>query len=562
MKTRILLGLLSFVSISAMAQNVIRIRPQHQKEHIYTLKEGERFYHSESKLFFQTDGVNYSFRTALKGSFYLHERGKAKKRLSFGVQRWYYPNRYKNCRVTRKDNKFTVKHLKSGRSYGPFKYSRFLFDKNLKQNRTSTNYTTASDLHAFCYSKILVSDSAFTGQPEGREYYIVVPGEKSIGPYESAEICMGTAQDLVYKYSIGDSVYLNENGKIHGPYDEVVYAKGNPDQVSPRGSSSLFFYKTNNIWYASHPDLQEYSLNARPQYSVNFYTAYIREKENEKCQIFPNGEILPYTREHFFSQNRLLDDLEFNWINESVYPQQYEVRYQDSLLGVFSKGISTSLGGSPENQSDFFYQGLVKCDSLGQSDSIAERLYFFSPTKGWVGPFKDERINRIYFIGETSALHSYSDSTLKFQDGRFYEQVVATHFTDPASDWWMLKREGYYDQPYKNGKKYSGNKLPEKFDGYRTPNKSYVLVKQNGEEFIKTKNSNRLIGPVSSGSEIAVSNDAKNYAEGLRNGNFIWINNKLISEGFNLVYNEQLEAFHWFNIDEKKRIYLHTYELN
>jgi hypothetical protein len=561
MKIRISLGIIGLFSFAATAQNVIRIRPQHQIEHIYTLKEGEHFYRKESNLDFMFDGVNYSFRTTLKGKQYLHENGKSKKELLSNGFSWYYPNRYKNCRVSRKDYLFTVKHHKSGKSYAPFYWGRFFYNENMTPTKSNSNYTTTSNLHAFYYYLHDNSDTTIAIHKRERMYYVVVPGDEPIGPFQDAEIYKASRDELVYSYKLDDSAYLYENGVIHGPYEDVFYIKGDEERPNPRTVNSIFYYQKNGVWFGSHPNLKPYSFSRRPQFSGSNYTVLVIELENKQGAIYSNGEILLNTNEEFHSMNWFLDNMEFNKV-EKTFPYQYEVSYKDSLLGAFEKVNTVQLINACMFDKDHFRQGVKRCDTLADGTVKDEEIYFYSPSEGWIGPYQNSKMTRVYFTGETTVAHNYMDSTLQFQDGRFYDQVVAAEFTNANGDWWMLIREEYYDQPYKNGVKYSGNNLPNSFLSYRTPDKTHVLVYKGDEQFVKTKYSNKLIGPVSPRSEIAISKDALNYAEGLRAGNVILINKRAISEGFNLVYNDKSDAFHWINIDEKNRVYLHTYELN
>lgn len=565
MKIRIILGILGLFSFAAAAQNVIRIRPQHQIEHIYTLKDGENFYRKESELGFLFDGVNYSFRTTLNGKQYFHEKGKAITLLNINGGAWLYPNRYKNCRVTKKDNMLTVKHNKSGKSYGPFYWGRFIFNEKLKTSRTDSDYRTPSELFAFYYVLKDESNSALSATRQPREYYIVIPGEEVLGPFKDAAIYKATEDELIYSYRLEEGKYLYENGVMHGPYEDLIYITGNEDRPLPRTENSLLYYQTNGVWYGNHPDLKPYSFSTRPQFHSNYYSAKVIELDNQNCCIYSNGEILLSTHERFYNMNWFLDDLEFNKssiLNKRGFPIRYEVSYHDSLLGVFQKVNNVQFFNSSMHDKDHFPIGLKRCDTLENGNYKDDSIYFFSPTEGWIGPYEDKKMTRVYFTGETTVAYNYRDSTLKFQDGRFYDQVVAADFTSSTKDWWMLRREGHYDQPYKNGVKDKGQNLPNSFLTYRTPNKPHVLVFKGAEQFVKSRYSNTLIGPVSPRSEIAVAKDGVNYAEGLRAGGIILINNRAISEGFNLVYNDKLDAFHWINIDEKNRVYLHTYELN
>jgi hypothetical protein len=554
------------MSYLASAQNTIRIRPPHQIEHIYTLKEGEHFFRKESKLDFKFDGVNYSFQTTLKGKHYLHEKGKTKKTLfSNKDQIWYHPNRYKNCQISKKDHLLTVKHNASGKSYGPFQWGRFVYNEKLKPVRSNSNYTTASDLNAFYYYTLDNSDTTIAVSRRARDYFIVIPGKEPLGPFKEAAIYKANGEELIYSYRQNGGEYLYENGAIYGPYEDLIYTTGNGEHPTPRTEKSMYFFLRNGVWRASHPDLESYSFSKRPQFRAHHFSVNVVELDNQKCKVFTNGELLMDTHEQFYCINWNQDELAFSKVhhdNRRSYDIHYEVHYKDSLLGVFKKSNTVSMMQYANQEHDYFNQGLMKRDTLENGSYADNGIYYFSPTKGWIGPYEDKKLTRLYFSGNTTVNFNYKDSILQFQDGRFYDKVVATDFSKGNNEWWMLVREGYYDQPYRNGVKYSGDKLPVSFWHYRTPDKPYVLVYQGEEQFVKPKNSNRLIGPVSPRSEIAISKDAQNYAEGLRTGNIILINERPISEGFNLVYNNKLDAFHWINIDDKNRVYLHTYELN
>ena len=144
-----------------------------------------------------------------------------------------------------------------------------------------------------------------------------------------------------------------------------------------------------------------------------------------------------------------------------------------------------------------------------------------------------------------------------------YDKVLAVDFYSDPDNWWMIRSEGDLDQPYKNGKPTNSLKsMPTPFERYDTPDKPFIIVDEGEVSFIRFRKSKKLVGPVDRSSQIVISKDEKNYAECKRGESTLWINDKLISNGYYLVYNEKMDAFHWFSITDDNKIYLHTYELN
>jgi hypothetical protein len=170
--------------------------------------------------------------------------------------------------------------------------------------------------------------------------------------------------------------------------------------------------------------------------------------------------------------------------------------------------------------------------------------------------------DRIYFFDNNYGQLSVSDSSFTLNGNLKYENVLRANFNEYPQNWWLTYLENGFKRHYKNGKPYHGMEAPDQIVMKQNEDQPFDVIEVNNEYFIKPANTTKLIGPVDQYSLYAVANDMTTYAECQSRSNAILIQNKAISEGFNLTYNPKLDAFHWLRITEDKKIYLHTYELN
>lgn len=562
MKTNLITIVLLFLIQSISAQHTITVRPQHQKEHIYTLREGEYITRNESHLLLSIIGCDYEILTRLNEDYYLINRsGRTKTDRSLHI-----PYVYKNWRITVNGDNFMVQSRNSDKKYGPIKNVYPYYDYDKPSNRTFTTHTTTSDLFAFQYSEPIVA--TINGVETTKyNYYVVRPGESPRGPYNSIRIYEATRESLVYTFETEEGKFLSKNSVIKGPYQETAYTPAHDFGNSGTKSLSYFFYKTNLTWKYDHPSFSNYSFSDRPQltFSSNSYllTAQVIEKGNVTYQLKPNGELIEHSATSFQDINQNGDALSFkamDTLNGESQSLRYLVRFKGKDLGVFGlrKDISWMKHGK---ECDFFTSALIPIDSATGALSQFQ-VCFFSPSIGLTSPISIKAQDRIYFFDNNYGQLSVSDSSFTLNGNLKYENVLRANFNDYPQNWWLTYLENGFKRRYKNGKPYHGMEAPDQIVMKQSKDQPFDVIEVNNEYFIKPANTTKLLGPVDQYSSYAVANDMTTYAECQSGSHAILIQNKAISEGFNLIYNPKLDAFHWLRITEDKKIYLHTYELN
>ncbi len=561
MKTKLTFLLLLITGVIS-AQRTIRVRPQHQKEAIYTLKTGENLMVDESKISFNISGANYDFTTIYKNATYKNSRGKRVKIRNNAV-RGGSPRDYKNWRVKEKNQKYTVVHKAKNKSYGSFDGAYYVYDRSIKLTVKNQFFSTKSDLYGMVYHQNQMDTINGEVKFIQRHYYVVKPGEKPEGPYKQARILYAANNQFIYRYTTAEGVYLNKNGKIKGPYQNVLqYANAEGSETDKQ----FYFYQQNEMWYCSFPPLKDSVFTRSPYFHGNGFSVHSASTPGLKYFIHVDGRIRQDSPQQFSLFNQQQNELAFSRAPtaKNNVAWLYDVAYNGKSIGRFQANALPALR-VVVGETDYFTKGLIKIDTVSEpmaSNSGEKALYFYSPAQGLTGPFNDQRNNTVYFYDDAYFVFSYNDSTLRTSNGKLYENIIATDFSDYPKSWWMLKADGDIHQPYKNGKKSNASTYPKRFKNYKTPDKPFVLAQRDTSYYIKPQGSGRLLGPVKKNSQIVLAKDQQNYIECLRNGGIILLNDKAISTGFNVVYNQQLNAFNWVSLDDQNRIYLHTYELD
>ncbi len=525
MKTKIFI-LLACIQQSVFAQQTIKVQPQHQKEHIYTLRENESLGYRESKVLVKTNGVTYEFVTERKNLLYMHKKGKSPKAISRSP--------YGFIDVTyNEEGKITLKNTKTGKSYGPYESATPLYNRQKKE------------LYAIKYW-------------ENNQQFLLADN-KIIGPYDNIKYYFGNSKVTSYTFYKDKQWFIYKNGEVSGPFEDCGYKRQNVD------NPGIFSYKKDNKWYVMSPHFETLIFCESPHLHFNVkanewevYGKLADEKNINYC-IKQNGTKIESSFERFTVENTTNETLHFERIRgnkNSRSSNLYQVTYKDSIIGTFMPKHRVR---SNSYETDYFGTSLVEADtSTRYTHALKDRNFLFSPSKGLVGPIPDRFIYSLMFFDNSCAFVNTRDSTLVVDNKVVADKVIAADYYDYPEAWWVLKAEGYVHQPYKNGKKVSSG-IPERLKNYNTPDKDFIVVKRENQYFLRPKNSNNLLGPVSRYSQYAVASDKTTYAEGGAGKNTIMINGKVISKGFNLTYNQYQDTFHWFSLDENNRLYLHTY---
>lgn len=561
MKIKFTTILLLTLSQFASAQHTITVRPQHQKELIYTLREGEFISRNESQLLLSLSGCDYEILTQFNQNYYLVNRsGRAKSEMSP-----YIPYSYKNWKITVDKDNYTVRSRNSDKKYGPFKNIQTFYDYDKTSTRTFTTHTTTSDLFAFKYSEPVVTSINGIERKENK-YFVVRPGEAPRGPYNDTRIFTATSESFIYAFETEEGEFLSENSVIKGPYQDTYFM---PSRVVPGSeilSPSYFFYKIDDVWKYDHPLFSAYSFRDRPRltYLSDTYmvTAEIIEKGNVNYRLMPNGELVEQSATSFHHVNNNHEMLNFKAIdtlNGSSETKRYFVSYKGNELGIF--GFRTDIPVSQFGKDcDFFSTALIPLDSISGELSQFQACYF-SPSLGLTAPFTFKQNDKMYFYGSNYGQMSPSDSSFTVNGNVRYENVLRLNFSEYPQNWWITYLENGFKRFYRNGKPYTGI-APDQIVRRQSANQPFDMIEIDNQFFLKPINSTKLLGPVDRNSTFSIANDKTTYAECKNRSRAIMIQNKAISEGFNLIYNPKLDAFHWLRIADNNQIYLHTYELN
>lgn len=564
MKNRILLGILGLFSFVAAAQNVIRIRPQHQKEHLYTLKKGERIGRNESNLDMHLKGANYEFMTIKGTDYYRHTRNGVKKL----VGKRYLPSVFKNWKIKMVEDKYVIKSRLTKQTYGPMKNPSLYYDRSKKLNAEGTYVTSESDLYGVVYSAPSEKDS--NGEPLPGiiwNNYVIKPGEKPRGPFKRANILSATDQEFIFSYELDEKKFLSKNDKIYGPYEYLSYRKYKTIEDGVEVEKELFIYRVGTIWKIEIEQFKAFTFSEPPklQYTGSGRRLILKiiEKENKAYVVLPDGSLREESDAFFVVSNNKQEELTFRSIDDTTYRgamNKYEVSFKEEVLGEFYLNTSRK-NERLSSESDYFVIALVPADSIAANEYYNQFIYY-SPTLGYTESIKIKPGNTIYLLDESYALYNEVSDTLEYDD-KIYSDVLAVDFTEYPKNWWLIRSEGDIDQPYKNGVLTNSFKtIPKGMKSYDTPDKPFVRIQKGEDFFVKTRRNKKLFGPINKYSNVLVSNDEQNYIECKRGENTIWINGVLISSGFYMVYNKHLDAFHWLSILDENKIYLHTYELN
>jgi hypothetical protein len=115
--------------------------------------------------------------------------------------------------------------------------------------------------------------------------------------------------------------------------------------------------------------------------------------------------------------------------------------------------------------------------------------------------------------------------------------------------------------PFKNGTEVKPEEVPEKLRYMCTADKNDIKVQRKDEFFIRIKGNDKLLGPIGQFDSYIISSDGKNYAFPRGQDDYVVVNGKPVTKGgFNIGYNANLKAFHWF-MQEGQKVYLYTHKL-
>ena len=396
-----------------------------------------------------------------------------------------------------------------------------------------------------------------------KSYFVDLINNKNYGPFEGGGVWFVDDKNLVYSYAettpTGKQVYLVENGNKLGPFEQVVYRRPELGKASP-----IIVTKKDNKFYVNQDPWKSTAFATYPSMLTEMPTGWAIEStevagSKDKWIYLPNGKKVENNEKlkHAFNSKGQVLKLEFAGGGGS--DAAYKVTFDGKEIGLFALRKSTR---SDLINSDIFDHQLMKVD-LKNNYALAYRdvNFYFSASRGLVGPFTEKDLPKIHFIKDGYAAIK-ADSTLEINGKRTLDDVIAVDFSGYPETWFALQQRGDYAIPFKNGVEATLADIPEKYRFFHTQDKPLVKVKRkNNTYFLRVTATGKLLGPVSEYNESITSKDMKHFITVMDETENIIADGKVVGKaGFNLTYNDKLHAFHWLT-QSGQQLNLHTYKL-
>lgn len=528
MKTKIALFFTLILSFS-FSQNVVKVKGKHTKTLIHTLKEGEFISRGESKILIQSTGVGHEFIVENgKREYKLYKNGKFQGNFS---SFHFTGDDYWKTTVEINGKQQFYMHFANGTKQGPF--------DQIDALTSWKNGKYIVDGYQYKINKMY--------------YFHYFHSKKTFGPFEYLTINSISNEDLTYTYKIDNKIHFNHNGKDFGPYED---AKIDYTFIGPSTKKFAFKYKNQK---------GEWKVYYQKELPLSFWSApSIRVFNNDQIAITgtdvssKKGEEYVYINGQKFLSRYYKADVIYNSFGDVLHV--FRNSGKDTIyegknhLGVFN--TVDLYWGNLENTP--YFRMLFKKD-LG--NNVFEYSAYKKNEFKVVGTSNDFEIKDFYIVGEDFIYISKSDSTL-FVNGKKTEHTkIVNYDCSYFPDIYMVKKNGIYDEFYKNGIKitFEEAKLgPIYPEWYNVKGKAYNFDFKDDKAYVIPKGSEKRFGPVEANNFFAFSNGNKHYAECNDRKMEVFIDGKLISSGFSLTHDPKKNQFHWLSLD-KNKLYLHTY---
>jgi hypothetical protein len=528
MKTKITLIFLFILSLS-FSQNVVKVKGKHTKTLIHTLKEGEYISRGESKILIQSTGVGHEFIVENgKREYKLYKNGK----LQGNFSSFYFSgDKFWKSVVEINGKKLYYMHFTDGGKHGPY--------DQIDAITSGSNGVYNVDGYQYSLNDMYYFHSFHT--------------KKTYGPYSFLHVSSASKNELAFSYKQNEKVHIHHNGVDFGPYEDAKF-----DYTYLAASTRKFAIKYKN-------KNGEWKVYFKKEIPITF-------RSEPNVRIFSNDNIAITGTELGTDRN-----VEYVYVNgqkfESKY-YKYEVIYNSfgDVLHLFKNngkdtvfesknplGVHHTIDlywGNIENTP--YFRMLFKKD-------IGNGVFEYSAYKKnefkVVGTSKDFEIRNFFIVGEDFMYIRSSDSTLVLNGKETEHSKVASLDCSYYPDIYMIKKNGIYDDFYKNGKKITFEEAkmgPIYPEWYNVKGKAFNFEFKDDKAYVIPKGSEKRFGPVEASNFFAFSKGNKHYAECDDRKMELFIDGKLFSPGFSLKYNPQTNQFHWLSLD-KNKLYLHTY---
>lgn len=507
-----------------------------QKEYLLTISAGEELDIDNSLILPTTTGAEYTITTQTddySGTYFQYTS----------------PNNKEPVGVDLRIGDFITTGKEGGKKY-------------FRVNTTGKKYGPYDEINARYHEQQQVL-YGYSYSNEGKNYFEDLVNNKSYGPLDGGGLWYIDEKNIIYSYTEMNSetskkeTFLVANVKKSGPYEQVVYRR--PTSAT---TPAIIIFKENGKYYIN---LKQYSDIAFASYPnvTEIKTGWVIEGKMDRASkdisvYLPDGRNLINTEKikHLYNYNGEI--LKFEHQAGGGSHAAYKVSFKDQEIGTFAMKKSNR---SDLVTSDFFNHILMKVDINETNWSMAyeDVSYMYSSSKGLIGPLtKDEVRKTYYFAGGYASIRE--DSTLVMNGKKVLDDIIMIDFREYPESWWAFQQRGDYVYPFKNGKEIPVADLPKKHSYYNTIAKPVIKVRRGDEYFLRVQGSDDLLGPVRKYDPFAISTDGKHYAVVNGQNDYVVVDGKQLTKGFNIVFNEELNAFHWLDQVEQK-IYLYTYKL-
>jgi len=504
-----------------------------KKELLLTINESEEFDIDNSKIIPTATGSTWEITTINRetNQYLLYTNTIKGKSISVDIRQDNF------ITLGREDGKEFFRINSTGVRYGPYEGLKAQYDEEAKI------------LYGYSYIK------------DGMNYYTDVINNKTYGPYYRGGVWLADGKNLVYSNTIKnnstqkDEVFLFENDKKHGPYEQVGYQKAVSANIAP-----LITCKENGRFYVNAPQCKGISFTYWPT-ATELKNGWLidgasQQKFSEKWLYLPDGTKLENSEKvkHMFNARGETAKLEF--VAGGGSDAAYKLIYNGKEIGTYAARRSNR---SELFKTDFFDHILTQVD-LKQNWSIARRdvNYLFSPDQGLVGPFTENEIKYLSFFKDGFSVLR-DDSTLQINGISVLTKVAWADFREYPV-WWAFRQRGDYVYPFKNGTEVQVDEVPERLSYFNTIEKEVIKVQRGDSFYLRLKGSDKLLGPIGQFDPYVISPDRKYYAFVRGKDEYVVINGKPVSPGLKITYNEKLKAFHWFML-EGQEVYMYTHKV-
>jgi len=538
------------LSTIATGQQIIRVRSQHSKKLIRTLRNGEFLMRGESRIQVSIKGEEFEYLTTFDGKQHHYKNDQL---IGSGI----YASRFWQVNISRFteriDGSYLTSAIVNNHKIGP--YEELVIDPFFNREK--------NELSGYYYKH------------EGSYYIKNAKTGKTIGPYEAVRVQTISSTGMYYTYQIGGKWFLHDFGKEYGPYLEVELRYSS---TSPEGLT--YSYKDLDGWKIQSREAIPHTFVSKPELRFDEQKQWLvygtLKGDNGIPQLFfQNGNHFEHTEK---SQTLLCGNLPVlvatktlagaSSQNQSIglgnrfnYYDWYELRLANEVIDTFQ---IERVYADNSYQASQFYPIILYKKANGSTKGNRDEFYLYKNGQGLVGPISSKNRNSLSVGGDSYAFIDSKDKTL-YMNGipTGDKEVSLIDLTEYPTNWWMAKKEGDYTVIYKNGKVDKSKRLQEKYPYMRfdTRDKPYIIVQSDNKSYAKTPTSSKLFGPVSPRSIIAFSAGNSHYAEGDERAAQILIDGKVISTGYSLVYNRDKNTYHWIS-QEGQRLFFHTYELD